>query len=99
MIKEPSFPWNPKEAIRNGFMKAERRFIEINYNTETDEVVDKSGSCALVILIIGDTCFSANVGDSRALLSGSGGQKIYPLSRDHKPCDELERKRIIDAGG
>lgn len=44
-------------------------------------------------------CFSANVGDSRALLSGSGGAKIYPLSRDHKPSDENERKRIIDAGG
>jgi len=28
VIKESSFPWNPKEAIRNGFAKAERRFIE-----------------------------------------------------------------------
>jgi len=71
----------------------------MNYNPENDEVIDKSGSCALVILIIGDVCFSANVGDSRALLSGSGGIKIYPLSRDHKPCDENERKRIIEAGG
>lgn len=99
MIKEPSFPWNPKEAIRTGFMKAERRFIEANYNPNTDEVTDKSGSCAIVILIIGDVCFSANVGDSRALLSGTGGTKIYPLSRDHKPSDESERKRIVDAGG
>lgn len=73
MIKESSFPWNPKEAIRNGFAKAERKFIELNYNPETDEVIDKSGSCAIVILIIGDVCFCANVGDSRALLSGSSG--------------------------
>jgi serine/threonine protein phosphatase PrpC len=50
-------------------------------------------------MIIGDVCFAANVGDSRALLSGCGGQKIYPLSKDHKPCDENERKRIIEAGG
>jgi protein phosphatase 2C family protein 2/3 len=71
----------------------------MNYNPETDEVIDKSGSCALVILVIGDICFSANVGDSRALLSGCGGSKIFPLSRDHKPSDELERKRIIEAGG
>jgi protein phosphatase 2C family protein 2/3 len=70
VIKEPSFPWNPREAIRNGFGKAEKKFTEINYNSETNELVDKSGSCALVILIIGDTCFCANVGDSRALLSG-----------------------------
>jgi protein phosphatase PTC2/3 len=73
--------------------------MEMNYNPDTNEVQDKSGSCAIVILIIGDVCFSANVGDSRALLSGSGGTKIYPLSRDHKPCDENERKRIIEAGG
>ena len=99
VIKEPSFPWNPKEAIRNGFAKAEKKFIEMNYDTETEEVIDKSGSCAIVILIIGDTCFCANVGDSRSLLSGQGGQKIYPLSKDHKPCDEAERKRIVNAGG
>ena len=33
-------------------------------------------------------CFVANVGDSRACLSGDGGKKTYTLSRDHKPCDE-----------
>jgi hypothetical protein len=27
------------------------------------------------------------------------GSKIVPLSRDHKPNDDLERKRIIEAGG
>ena len=62
-------------------------------------VIDKSGSCALVVLIVGDMCYVANVGDSRALLSGDGGQRIFPLTRDHKPTDEAERKRIIEAGG
>jgi serine/threonine protein phosphatase PrpC len=27
------------------------------------------------------------------------GKRIYALSRDHKPCDELEKRRIIEAGG
>ncbi len=44
-------------------------------------------------------CYVANVGDSRALMSGDGGKRIFPLSRDHKPCDDLERKRIIEGGG
>lgn len=38
VIRESSFPWNPKEAIRNGFAKAERKFIDNNYKEETDEV-------------------------------------------------------------
>ena len=71
----------------------------MNYIEDRNEVIDRSGSCAIVVVIIGDTCFVANVGDSRALLSGSGGQKIYPLSRDHKPSDEQEKKRIIEGGG
>jgi protein phosphatase 2C family protein 2/3 len=69
-----------------------------------------------VVLIVGEQCYIANVGDSRAVLSAGGGissfsnlpqtqryiqgtPKIFPLSRDHKPSDELERKRIIEAGG
>jgi protein phosphatase 2C family protein 2/3 len=44
-------------------------------------------------------CYIANVGDSRALLSAMGGQYNIELSRDHKPNDELETKRITEAGG
>lgn len=44
-------------------------------------------------------CYVANVGDSRAVMSGESGQRIFPLSKDHKPMDEQEQKRIIDAGG
>jgi hypothetical protein len=27
------------------------------------------------------------------------GKQIHGLSRDHKPSDELEKKRILEAGG
>lgn len=32
-------------------------------------------------------------------MSSDGGKKVMALSRDHKPNDDLERKRIIEAGG
>ena len=46
-----------------------------------------------------DVCYIANVGDSRALLSCDGGRYTVALSTDHKPNDEKEHKRIIEAGG
>lgn len=39
----------------------------------------------------------ANAGDSRAVLCRQA--KAVPLSFDHKPTDEVERRRIINAGG
>ena len=62
-------------------------------------IVDRSGSCAIVILIVGETCYSANVGDSRAMISSNGGQIVNPLSRDHKPSDIQEYNRITKSGG
>jgi len=61
--------------------------------------IDRSGSCAIVIIIIDDICYVANVGDSRIIMSADGGEKIFLLTNDHKPTDEVEMKRIIDNGG
>ncbi len=60
---------------------------------------DFSGSCAIVILILNDICYIANLGDSRALYSCNDGKKFFQLSRDHKPNDPIEKSRIYKAGG
>lgn len=44
-------------------------------------------------------CYIANVGDSRAVMSGDRGRKVFTLTKDHKPTEESEYKRIIEAGG
>lgn len=102
VISNPNFPWNPKLALEGGFKDAETEFLaksyKVNENNEV-EILEKAGSCAIVILIIGEMCYIANVGDSRSVMSGEGGDKIYGLSRDHKPMDEIEYQRISAAGG
>ena len=62
-------------------------------------MIERSGSCAIVVLIVGEVCYVANVGDSRAVLSSDGGKLMTALSRDHKPSDLDEHKRIVQAGG
>ncbi|EAS03946.2 serine/threonine phosphatase 2C (macronuclear) [Tetrahymena thermophila SB210] len=100
VIKDQNFPWNPKEAIKNGFEQAEIQFLkQAQSQINRGGQLDRSGSCALVVLIVGDTCYIANVGDSRAVMSQDGGKNIYALTRDHKPMDEVENLRIHENGG
>ena len=98
LIRQKSFPWNPREALKQGFREAEKHFLASALNTN-GTCKDRSGSCAVIALIVGDMCYIANVGDSRAIMSGNQGKKLFPLSKDHKPVEENERKRIIKAGG
>lgn len=52
VIKEPAFPWNPKEAMVKGFEAAEKAFLELAQSQPSGEI-DRSGSCAIVVLIVG----------------------------------------------
>ena len=91
------FPENPIKAIEQGFQKCENNFIN-SINTQS-KCYDTSGSCAIIILIMNDSCYIVNLGDSRALYSFDDGKKFFQLSRDHKPNDPIEKKRIYKAGG
>jgi protein phosphatase 2C family protein 2/3 len=62
-------------------------------------MLDRSGSCAIVIIFVDDICYTANVGDSRAIMSCAGGQYLASLSQDHKPGSASEEQRITNAGG
>src|ERR1700733_11806137 len=82
--------------MKNGFLKAETEFRKI---AESTDPVNKSGSCAIVSLIIDRECYIANLGDCRAIMSSKKGKKTIALSEDHKPNDPGERNRIIQNGG
>jgi len=56
-----------------------------------------AGSTASTLLLIDNKCYAANVGDSRVVLCRGG--KAVPLTKDQKPSDPEEKKRIKAAGG
>ncbi|KAL3650930.1 hypothetical protein CASFOL_007333 [Castilleja foliolosa] len=56
-----------------------------------------SGCTACVAIVRENQLVVANAGDSRCVISRNG--QAYNLSRDHKPELEVERDRILKAGG
>ena len=97
LFNTPTFPYSPLESIRDAFIKAENEFKQIAI--QNNKLVDRSGSCALIALIIDDYLYAINLGDSRGLYSRDGGKKFYQITRDHKPNDEKEKRRIEMNGG
>lgn len=77
-------------ALRKAFLTAD---------AEWKKKGDNSGSCALVIFVYNNVCYAANLGDSRAILVSEQFSKCYQITKDHKPSNPDEQKRIIEAGG
>ena len=97
IIEMPEFPNDIKNAIIKGFEKAEKIFIK-EYAEKNLDKINNSGSCALVLIATENKFYIGNCGDCRALLSLELGEKIKPLTVDHKPNNPSEYERIIKAG-
>jgi len=97
IVKNGDFPRDPVSALRKGCQEAEEKFLERAEGQNF--AADRSGSCAIVVLIVDDICYVANVGDSRAIMSCNRGTKVIDLSKDHKPDEESEKERIEKNGG
>ena len=93
------FPDNVLEAIKLGFQKAENDFINNYALNDKKEIIDRSGSCAVIVLMVDKTIYVANVGDSRCLVSMENGKKYIEATKDHKPNYPNEVKRIQKYGG
>ena len=101
ILNDINFPENVELAIKNGFLNAERNFLnEIALDPKDKNIIsDRSGSCAVVVLVVDKKIYVANVGDSRALFSEKRGKNFVVVTEDHKPNNENEKNRIIKNGG
>ena len=97
IINNDHFPKDINNAIKTGYLNAEKIFLETTMNE--NELLDKSGSCALILLTINSKIYIANVGDSRCLISMNYGKIMKDVTRDHKPNYPYEKNRIIKNGG
>lgn len=79
-------------------------FLKVNSNIILSETLDTtfSGSTCSSLIVTQKKVICANAGDSRCIvgkLSKHGEWYSHSLSRDHKPNDPDESKRIISSGG
>lgn len=77
------------------FAALQATFVRVHEDMKEFAVFN--GTTAVVVLIIDDNLYMANVGDSRALVSQGG--KAVRLSIDHKPSLPSEVDRITALGG
>ena len=67
--------------------------IRVTMGSSTEE----TGATGLVVVIMPQYIIVANCGDTRCIISCD--KKVSALSVDHKPTDESEKTRIVQAGG
>ena len=78
-------------------------FVQTNINLVNDDKINStlSGTTCSSLIFCPEKIITANVGDSRCVLGKFDGKKwkAKNITRDQKPTDEEEKKRIIEKGG
>ncbi|XP_025083684.1 integrin-linked kinase-associated serine/threonine phosphatase 2C-like isoform X1 [Pomacea canaliculata] len=89
-----------KKCLIEVFKKLDEDFLK---EAARQKPTWKDGTTAVVVLVINNTLFIANLGDSKSLLCRyKEDEKKYvavPLTTDHSPSVYAERMRIQKAGG
>ena len=92
------FPNDVPSAIKYGFKKIDQDYL-YKHAFIDNKLIDNSGSCGLILLLINKLIYIANVGDSRCLGSFKNGEIQKDITLDHKPNTPYEKERIIKNGG
>ena len=95
-----TLPLNVKDISKEELVKA---FIDTNNSLINNTKIDcsLSGTTCTSIIITLDKIICANIGNTRAILAKfeNGCYNTINLSRDHKPTESDEIKRILSEGG
>ena len=87
ILQNENFKTNIGKSIKEGFIKIDKKY---------KEKLEDDGTTAVVAFITKEKVIVGNAGDSRCIYSNHEGTAV-PLSFDHKPNDENEKKRILNA--
>ncbi|CAK66616.1 unnamed protein product (macronuclear) [Paramecium tetraurelia] len=90
-------PSSIPESISKSFLRTNSQLCNF------EEIITTfSGSTTVISLIVDDTIYTANVGDSRSIIcrqQSNGSRSAISLSNDHKPDLPQEKRRIEQKGG
>ncbi len=84
-----------KKQIVESFLRLQNFMRE--YGDHHRRLFDHQGTTVSMFLITYNMLFCVNAGDSRCVMCQRG--RAHPLSRDHKPTDAVEKRRIYTLGG
>ncbi|XP_071482557.1 integrin-linked kinase-associated serine/threonine phosphatase 2C-like [Diadema antillarum] len=89
-----------KKCMIDTFKVTDEAFLK---QASASKPVWKDGSTAVCVLVVDNTLYIANLGDSKAILCRfnpeTGRHQPLPLTKDHSPTQYEERIRIQKAGG
>ena len=89
-----------KRQVMETFRIVDEEFLKL---ASQNQPAWKDGTTACCVLILDDTAYIANLGDSKAVLCRFNADKNkhipIPLSREHNPTNYEERMRIQKSGG
>ena len=90
-----------KILTKNNFQKIKEFYKLMDEGLSANEIhydINFSGSTCIILFKLGNYLICSNVGDSRAIMINQNDD-IIELSKDQKPENENERKRIESMGG
>lgn len=101
LLGNPNYKQNLELALKQSFMKVDEALRGIAQQEGRFSVL-LSGTTTTILVHRDGNLYVAHVGDSRAVLcrlDKDGKPTAVPLTRDHSPAIEEERKRIEGMGG